>query len=107
MHRLLTTRGVDERMPEMLKNKTRLFDAYARRSAVAESTPDAADVDPSTWDTSKGLGPNDANVQKVYDMLPAYRRLLRDNPAEAKRLIALPLNERAKEFRRITLNGEG
>ncbi|MEV6729342.1 MULTISPECIES: hypothetical protein [unclassified Streptomyces] len=41
------------------------------------------------------------------DMLPAYQRLLRDNPAEAKRLIALPLNERAKEFRRITLNGEG
>ncbi|WP_406387109.1 hypothetical protein [Streptomyces sp. NBC_00211] len=40
-------------------------------------------------------------------MLPAYQLLLRDNPAEAKRLIALPLNERAKEFRRMTLNGEG
>lgn len=78
------TRGVDERMLEMLKNETQLFDAYARRSAVAESKPDtadvsdtamarqmakamiAADVDPTTWDTSKGLGPNDANVQKVY-----------------------------------------
>ncbi|WP_139058555.1 helicase-related protein, partial [Streptomyces prasinopilosus] len=44
VHRLLTTRGVDERMVEMLRNKTRLFDAYARRSAVAESTPDAVDV---------------------------------------------------------------
>lgn len=44
VHRLLATRGVDERMVEMLKNKTRLFDAYARRSAVAESTPDAVDV---------------------------------------------------------------
>ncbi|KFG73905.1 DEAD/DEAH box helicase [Streptomyces mutabilis] len=44
VHRLLTTRGVDERMVEMLKSKTRLFDAYARRSAVAESTPDAVDV---------------------------------------------------------------
>ncbi|WP_329053224.1 SNF2-related protein [Streptomyces violaceus] len=44
VHRLLTTRGVDERMVEMLKNKTRLFNAYARRSAVAESTPDAVDV---------------------------------------------------------------
>ncbi|MTE20820.1 ATP-dependent helicase [Streptomyces sp. TRM43335] len=44
VHRLLTTRGVDERMVEMLKNKARLFDAYARRSAVAESTPDAVDV---------------------------------------------------------------
>lgn len=39
VHRLFTTRGVDERMVEMLKNKTRLFDAYARRSAVAGSTP--------------------------------------------------------------------
>ncbi|MGW6546731.1 DEAD/DEAH box helicase [Streptomyces massasporeus] len=44
VHRLLATRGVDERMVEMLKNKSRLFDAYARRSAVAESTPDAVDV---------------------------------------------------------------
>lgn len=44
VHRLLATRGVDERMVEMLKNKTRLFDAYARRSAVAESTPDAVDI---------------------------------------------------------------
>ncbi|MGW0080708.1 DEAD/DEAH box helicase [Streptomyces sp. NPDC003393] len=44
VHRLLATHGVDERMVEMLKNKSRLFDAYARRSAVAESTPDAVDV---------------------------------------------------------------
>ncbi|WP_405695813.1 DEAD/DEAH box helicase [Streptomyces coelicoflavus] len=44
VHRLLATRGVDERMVEMLKKKTRLFDAYARRSAVAESTPAAVDV---------------------------------------------------------------
>ncbi|WP_282701803.1 DEAD/DEAH box helicase [Streptomyces sp. CC219B] len=44
VHRLLATRGVDERMVEMLNNKTRLFDAYARRSEVAESTPDAVDV---------------------------------------------------------------
>jgi SNF2 family DNA or RNA helicase len=44
VHRLLATRGVDERMVEMLKNKTRLFDAYARRIVVAESTPDAVDV---------------------------------------------------------------
>ncbi|MFD9477956.1 DEAD/DEAH box helicase [Streptomyces nojiriensis] len=44
VHRLLATRGVDERMVRILKNKSRLFDAYARRSAVAESTPDAVDV---------------------------------------------------------------
>ncbi|WP_409469903.1 DEAD/DEAH box helicase [Streptomyces sp. HC307] len=44
VHRLLATGGVDERLVRILENKTRLFDAYARRSAVAESTPDAVDV---------------------------------------------------------------
>ncbi|GAB2724734.1 DEAD/DEAH box helicase [Streptomyces bullii] len=44
VHRLLAAGGVDERMVRMLENKKRLFDAYARRSAVAESTPDAVDV---------------------------------------------------------------
>lgn len=44
VHRLLATGGVDERMVRMLEEKTRLFDAYARSSAVAEATPDAADV---------------------------------------------------------------
>lgn len=44
VHRLLATGGVDERMVQLLEKKTQLFDAYARRSAVAESTPDAVDV---------------------------------------------------------------
>ncbi|MET9352195.1 DEAD/DEAH box helicase [Streptomyces sp. NPDC006617] len=44
VHRLLTTGGVDERLVRMLDRKARLFDAYARRSAVAEATPDAVDV---------------------------------------------------------------
>ena len=44
VHRLLATGGVDERLVRMLEDKTRLFDAYARRSAVAEATPDAVDV---------------------------------------------------------------
>ncbi|MFE0253661.1 DEAD/DEAH box helicase [Streptomyces sp. NPDC059010] len=44
VHRLLCTGGVDERLVRMLENKSRLFDAYARRSAVAESTPDAVDI---------------------------------------------------------------
>ncbi|MEU6663346.1 SNF2-related protein [Streptomyces sp. NPDC046821] len=44
VHRLLATGGVDERMVTMLEKKTRLFDAYARRSTVAEATPDAVDV---------------------------------------------------------------
>ncbi|WP_245640977.1 DEAD/DEAH box helicase [Streptomyces megasporus] len=44
VHRILAPGGVDERMVRMLESKTRLFDAYARRSAVAEATPDAVDV---------------------------------------------------------------
>jgi hypothetical protein len=44
VHRLLATGGVDERLVRILERKTRLFDAYARRSAVAEATPDAVDV---------------------------------------------------------------
>ncbi len=31
-------------MVQLLEAKTRLFDAYARRSAVAEATPHAVDV---------------------------------------------------------------
>lgn len=44
VHRLLSTGVVDERMVARLENKDRLFDAYARRSEVAEATPDAVDV---------------------------------------------------------------
>ncbi|WP_372344847.1 DEAD/DEAH box helicase [Streptomyces sp. KL116D] len=44
VHRLLAPGGVDERMVRILTDKARLFDAYARRSAVAEATPDALDV---------------------------------------------------------------
>ncbi|GHG95811.1 DEAD/DEAH box helicase [Streptomyces lanatus] len=44
VHRLLCTGGVDDRLVRLLENKSRLFDAYARRSAVAESTPDAVDI---------------------------------------------------------------
>jgi len=44
VHRLLATDSVDDRLLRILKNKNRLFDAYARRSDVAEATPDAVDV---------------------------------------------------------------
>ncbi|MFF4502084.1 DEAD/DEAH box helicase [Streptomyces sp. NPDC001401] len=44
VHRLLATDSVDERLLRILKNKDRLFDAYARRSDTAEATPDAVDV---------------------------------------------------------------
>ncbi|MGV9564335.1 DEAD/DEAH box helicase [Streptomyces sp. NPDC003480] len=44
VHRLLATDTVDDRLLRILRNKDRLFDAYARRSEVAEATPDAVDV---------------------------------------------------------------
>lgn len=44
VHRLLATGGVDERLVRILANKSRLFDRYARRSSMAEATPDAVDV---------------------------------------------------------------
>lgn len=47
VHRLLATDSVDQRLLHILKNKTRLFDAYARRSDTAEQTPDAVDISDS------------------------------------------------------------
>ncbi|WP_030243056.1 DEAD/DEAH box helicase [Streptomyces sp. NRRL S-350] len=44
VHRLLATDSVDQRMLDILRVKGRLFDDYARRSEVAESTPEAVDV---------------------------------------------------------------
>ncbi|MDT0477106.1 DEAD/DEAH box helicase [Streptomyces sp. DSM 41014] len=44
VHRLLATDSVDARLLRILENKTRLFDAYARRSDTADATPDAVDV---------------------------------------------------------------
>lgn len=44
VHRLLTTDSIDQRMLDILSTKQRLFDAYARRSDLAESDPDAVDI---------------------------------------------------------------
>ncbi|WP_405793173.1 DEAD/DEAH box helicase [Streptomyces sp. NBC_01506] len=44
VHRLLTADSVDQRILHLLGAKQRLFDAYARHSEVAESTPDAVDI---------------------------------------------------------------
>lgn len=44
VHRLLTSDSVDERIVEILRTKTELFDEYARQSDLAESSPDALDV---------------------------------------------------------------
>ncbi|MCX5401045.1 DEAD/DEAH box helicase [Streptomyces sp. NBC_00102] len=44
VHRLLTADSVDQRMMTLLARKDRVFDAYARRSDLAESVPEAVDV---------------------------------------------------------------
>ncbi|GAA0994548.1 DEAD/DEAH box helicase [Acrocarpospora macrocephala] len=43
-HRLLTVDSVDERLLHILEAKAELFDAYARRSEVAEGLTDAVDI---------------------------------------------------------------
>jgi len=44
VHRLLVANSVDQRMLEILEAKAKLFDEYARRSDIAEATPDAVDI---------------------------------------------------------------
>jgi superfamily II DNA or RNA helicase len=44
VYRLLTPNGTDQRLLQLLAGKQRLFDAYARRSDAAETSPDAMDI---------------------------------------------------------------
>jgi SNF2 family DNA or RNA helicase len=44
VHRRLTVDSVDQRMLDILGTKTQLFDAYARRSDLAEAAPEAVDI---------------------------------------------------------------
>jgi SNF2 family DNA or RNA helicase len=48
VHRMLATDSVDDRLLAILKNKDRLFDRFARRSALADATPDAIDISDAT-----------------------------------------------------------
>ncbi|WP_440089429.1 DEAD/DEAH box helicase [Streptosporangium sp. LJ11] len=48
VHRILTADSVDQRMLDILRGKVGLFDTYARRSDLAESTPDAVDISEQT-----------------------------------------------------------
>ena len=44
VHRLLSEAGVDQRIVQMLVEKRRIFDEYARRSETAASAPEAYDL---------------------------------------------------------------
>ncbi|MFJ9248057.1 DEAD/DEAH box helicase [Streptomyces sp. NPDC101776] len=48
VHRMLAADSVDDRLLTILKNKDRLFDRFARRSALADATPDAIDISDAT-----------------------------------------------------------
>ncbi|MFD4562751.1 C-terminal helicase domain-containing protein, partial [Streptomyces sp. NPDC058469] len=48
VHHMLATDSVDDRLLTILKDKDRLFDAFARRSALADATPDAIDISDAT-----------------------------------------------------------
>ncbi|MET7490073.1 DEAD/DEAH box helicase [Streptomyces sp. NPDC005538] len=48
VHRMLATDSVDDRLLTILKNKDRLFDRFARRSDLADATPDAIDISDAT-----------------------------------------------------------
>jgi len=42
-HRLLTEDSVDERIREIVADKRRIFDEFARNSVIAEQPPEAVD----------------------------------------------------------------
>lgn len=44
VHRLLAADSVDQRMLEVLAEKSSLFDEYVRRSALKDASPDAVDI---------------------------------------------------------------
>ncbi|MFC1430396.1 DEAD/DEAH box helicase [Streptacidiphilus sp. N1-3] len=44
VHRLLAADSMDQRLVELLNRKERAFDAYARRSELAETEPEALDI---------------------------------------------------------------
>jgi len=47
VHRLLVVDSEDERLLQILGLKSALFDSYARRSEIADATPEATDVEPA------------------------------------------------------------
>ncbi|MFI6641519.1 DEAD/DEAH box helicase [Streptomyces sp. NPDC050504] len=69
VHRILATGGVDARVVELLENKDRLFDAYARRSAVAEAEAAHGTVGDSVRDAVGGAvgGAVHDSVDSVHD----------------------------------------
>jgi SNF2 family DNA or RNA helicase len=85
VHRLLAERSVDARMLEILYGKRAAFDEYARRSDLAEATPDAVDISDL------------AEVKEAVSEAEAQRRIIE---IERKRLRA----EQSTEVDRVRGN---
>ncbi|MBM7819750.1 superfamily II DNA or RNA helicase [Cellulosimicrobium cellulans] len=86
VHRLLTVDSVDEHLVRLLGTKARLFDAYARRSALAEEVAGAVDVSEASLaravvDAERARLFVDPAVTSVEDA-PAVDAVGEDEPVE-------------------------
>lgn len=84
VHRLLTEDSVDERMLEILDSKQQLFDAYAKDSVMADSSPAARDV------SEKSL------AEKIIAGEQERLGLARKSPAEISAQEDMPVQEPIK-----------
>ena len=76
VHRLLCENSVDQRMLELLHGKRVAFDQYARRSDLAEATPDAVDISDLA---AAGKAATDVELQRR--IVEAEQRRLRSDGA--------------------------
>ncbi|KON72972.1 hypothetical protein M768_20510 [Cellulosimicrobium cellulans F16] len=86
VHRLLTVDSVDEHLVRLLGTKARLFDAYARRSALAEEVAGAVDVSEASLaravvDAERARLFVDPAVTSVEDA-PVVDAVVEDEPVE-------------------------
>ncbi|WP_064316033.1 DEAD/DEAH box helicase [Cellulosimicrobium sp. I38E] len=86
VHRLLTADSVDEHLVRLLGTKARLFDAYARRSALAEEVAGAVDVSEASLaravvDAERARLFVDPAVTSVEDA-PVVDAVVEDEPVE-------------------------
>jgi hypothetical protein len=91
VHRLLVVDSVDERLLQILGLKAALFDSYARRSDVADATPEATDVEPAQLSDAQPGRLSDAQPGRLSEVEIA-RRIVAD---ERERLEPDTLHEPA------------
>ena len=75
VHRILTTNSVDQRMLELLHGKRVVFDEYARRSDLADNSPDAVDVSDLT--ATKAAASEAEAERRTKEIIEKEQRRLR------------------------------